>query len=115
LIIRREQWAVVGAGGGQRFNERKFIGETKGYTRQNYGSKLTKNNESRFIVQVIIQHCKAVQPHRANSWLAKSPLRFQTAYRGVNGLGKSSQQKQTAQIWVTLIVKFDIVFMKVCV
>jgi len=66
-------------------------------------------------VQVIIQHCKAVQPHTTNSWLAKSPLMSQTACRVTSGLGKSSQQKQTTQTRVTLIVKFDSVFMKLCV
>jgi len=74
-----------------------------------------KTDLSKFTVQVIIQHCKAVQPHTTNSWLAKSPLRSQTTYRVVIGLGKRSQQKQTTQTWMTLIVKFDNVFMKLCV
>jgi len=54
-------------------------------------------------------------PDKTDSWLSKSLLRSQTACRVSSGLGKSSQQKQTTQTWVTLIVKFDSVFMKLCV
>jgi len=63
-------------------------------------------------VNVIIQHCKAVQPHTANSLLAKSPLKSQTAHKACQWAWEKHPAKADHS---NLIVKFDSVFMKLCV
>ena len=57
-------------------------------------------------------YSEVVQPHTAISWLAKSQG---PRPKLATELGKSSQQKHITHILMTLIVKFDSVFMKLCV
>ena len=63
-------------------------------------------NERRFTAKVFIQHHRTVQPHTAIPRLTRAPFRPHTAWIAT-GLGKNSQQKQTTQVLLILIVKLD--------
>ena len=75
----------------------------------------TGKTERKFTAQVIFQHHGAVQPHTAIYWLARAPSRPQTTRTACHCALKSSQQNQTTLLRLTVTVKLDSTFIKLCV
>ena len=67
-----------------------------------------------FTAHVFIQLHKAVQPHTAIPRLARAPLGPWTARTYRCYAWEKQPGKQTTQVWLILIVKFDSLFMYLC-
>ena len=65
-------------------------------------------------LQIIVQHHRAVQPHTAISWLVRAPSRPQATHTARHCALKK-QPTKADHLWLTVTVKFDSAFIKLCV